>query len=181
MYLLLTCSVTRTQGWFPDSTIPNKAYPSVITTYANMCQAAQYWLMRLYNNSKNMRDVRIYINDPLKHRGEPNSYNSKGLGVSVMGDGVSTYDLLRHEQQQIDSMPQFYFQGVSLGLAYAHPDSGDTVGTVMYGGLRTVMNGPCRANTGQPVMWIFEFECSLFDSDGKRIYANRELPEVSFS
>jgi hypothetical protein len=49
---------------------------------------------------------------------------------------------------------------------------------VMYGGLRTVMNGPCRANTGQPVMWIFEFECALFGSDGKRIFANRELPDI---
>ena len=131
--------------------------------------------MRLYNNSKSMHDVRIYVNDTLKHRGEPKSYNSGGMGS---GDGVTTHPLLRYEQQQIQSMPQFYFQGVSLGLAYAHPDSGDTVGTVMYGGLRTVMNGPCRANTGQPVMWIFEFESALFDTDGRRIFANKELPDV---
>lgn len=111
------------------------------------------------------------------HRGEPNSYDS-GMGVSMMGDGSSLFPLLKHEQMQIDCMPEFYFEGVSLGLAYAHPDSGDTVGTVMYGGLRTVMNGPFKANTGQPVMWIFEFEAKLFDSAGRRIFNNKELPHI---
>lgn len=41
-----------------------------------------------------------------------------------------------------------------------------------------MMNGPFKANTGQPVMWIFEFEAKLFDSSGRRILNNRELPNV---
>jgi hypothetical protein len=86
--------------------------------------------------------------------------------------------LKKYEQTQIDLMPQFSFQGVSLGLAYAHPDSGDTVGTVMMGGLRTVLNGHFKANTGQPVMWYFEFEAPCFNADGKRIFANQELPNI---
>ena len=44
-------------------------------------------------------------------------------------------------KQQIQNMLEFYFVGVSLGLAYAHPHSGDTVASVMIGGLRTVLNG----------------------------------------
>lgn len=144
-----------------------KAYPSVVSTYANMCQAAQYWLMRVYNNTKNMRDLRQFVHtDRLYHRIEPGA------------DGSTKGELSFFEREQIDNMPQFAIMGVSLGLAYAHPDSGDTVGTVMYGGLKTVMNGPIKANTGQPVMWIFEFEAPLFDSTGRRVFSNRELPNV---
>lgn len=167
-------------GWFPESITPNRAYPHVVTTYAGMCVAAQYWLMRLYNNAKTMKDVRALVNDKLSHRGDgvPNLNHPRGLQAGVIGSDRDKVPLLPYEQQQIESMPQFYFMGVSLGLAYAHPDSGDTVGTVMYGGLRTVQNGPVTANTGQPVMWIFEFESTCFDTMGRRIHANRELPDV---
>lgn len=152
------------QGWHSHSVMLNKAYPHVITTYAGMSPAAQYWLLRLYNNCKDMRDVRFFVNEPLVHR----------VGIGAAG----TSELLAHERQQIENMPQFYFMGVSLGLAYAHPDSGDTVGTVMMGGLRTVLNGHFSANTGQPVQWYFEFEAPCFDSYGQRIFFNKELPNV---
>ena len=57
------------QGWYPDACAINKAYPHVITTTANMSPAAQYWLIRLYNNTKNMALLRECLNDTLKHRG----------------------------------------------------------------------------------------------------------------
>ena len=89
-----------------------------------------------------------------------------------MADADGYSELTHLEKQQIHQMPQFYSMGVSLGLAYAHPDSGDTMGTVMYGGLKTVQNGPIKANTGQPVQWIFAFEARCFDSKGRRIHAS---------
>ncbi len=72
-----------------------------------------------------MRDLNKVPHEKLYHRGGPNPDPETGLSP-----------LKTHEQQQINQMPQFSFMGVSLGVAYAHPDSGDTVGTVMYGGLR---------------------------------------------
>ena len=156
--IVVCCS----KGWFNGTTtFQNKAYPNVISTYASMSEAAQYWLKRLYHNTKDSTTMRACLNVPISHRGT--------------GD-IKEEPLKPHEQQQIDTMPQFSIMGVSLGLAYAHPDSGDTVGTVMYGGLRTVMNGPIKANTGQPVMWIFEFEAALFDTEGRRY--NITLPDV---
>lgn len=90
-----------------------------------------------------------------------------------------TTPLKQNEQMQIDTMPQFYFKGVALGIAYAHPDSGDTVATVMIGGLRTVLNGHFTANTGQPMMWYFGFEASAFDSNGERLFqGSKALPPV---
>ena len=147
-----------------------QAYPHVITTTANMSGAAQYWLMRLYNNTTSMQKLRECVNNSLKHRG------AVGRPITDGMNGLEFSELTHMEHQQIKQMPQFYAMGVSLGIAFAHPDSGDTVGTVMYGGLRTVLNGPVAANTGQPVQWIFEFEAGLFDKKGRRMFPT--LPEV---
>ena len=155
------------RGWFPQSCMQMRAYPLVVTTYADMCLAAQYWLMRLYNNAKNTTDIRLLVNEPLTHSATNGSTNPN-----------RDCALKPHEREQIEMMPQFYFQGVSLGVAYAHSDSGDTVGTVMYGGLRTVLNGHFKANTGQLCMWYFEFEAKLFDPEGRRIWQNGDLPPV---
>jgi hypothetical protein len=57
------------QGWFPFSSFPPRAYPNVITTCANMCQAAQYWVIRLYNNAKDSASLRFVIHDTLYHKG----------------------------------------------------------------------------------------------------------------
>ncbi len=151
-------------GWKKDEiiTILNKAYPHVLTTYSGLTVAAQYFLLRLYNNAKNMKDVyNIVHNEELCHRMDVSSETSK---------------LRDTEQLQIDTMPQFYFKGVALGIAYAHPDSGDTVATVMIGGLRTVLNGHFTVNTGQLVQWYFEFEASAFDSNGERLVQDQDLP-----
>lgn len=44
-------------GWKPHeiTAIMNKAYPHVLTTYSGLTTAAQYWLLRLYNNAKDMQ------------------------------------------------------------------------------------------------------------------------------
>lgn len=33
---------------------------------------------------------------------------------------------------------------------------------------RTILNGPFKAQNGQPCMWIFDFEVAMFDANGKR-------------
>lgn len=172
------------QGWYDEAGRMNNAYPVVVSTYANMCVAATYWLTRLYNNAKCMKDIQFLVNDPLRHRGDgvnaynPNAGGHPGRADFQHGHNSGTSALLKHEKQQIDDMPQFYFQGVSLGMAYAHPESGDTMATVMYGGLRTVLNGHVAANTGQPVMWYFGFEAGCFDTKGRRIFTGGELTDV---
>lgn len=154
-------------GWKSDEiiTIMNKAYPHVLTTTSGLTRAAQYHLVRLYNNAKSVKDIHdMLYTEELKHRGS---------------DGVGTHELLSNEKLQIDTMPQFYFQGVALGIGYAHPDSGDTVATVMIGGLRTVLNGHFTVNTGQLVQWYFEFEAAAFDANGERLVQGPDgLPSV---
>ena len=57
------------RGWFPQSCMQMRAYPLVVTTYADMCLAAQYWLMRLYNNAKDTTGIRLLCSSLSLRRG----------------------------------------------------------------------------------------------------------------
>ena len=60
--------------------------------------------------------------------------------------------------------------GYSVGTAYAHEYNGDTIASVMIGGLVTVQNGRYAMHTGDPVCWYVQYvEEVCFDPDGKRI------------
>ena len=63
---------------------------------------------------------------------------------------------------------KFDFVGVSVGTAYASDLTGDPVGSVLIGGMMTVLNGHFPCYTGELVQWYFDFEAEEFDPDGKR-------------
>ena len=58
--------------------------------------------------------------------------------------------------------------GFSQTLGWAHPNSGDTMVTVMIGGLRTVMNGDFEVFPGDLIQWYWPFERDCFKHDGRR-------------
>jgi hypothetical protein len=68
----------------------------------------------------------------------------------------------------LDRMFDFFPVGICNTIAYANPRSGDTVGSVMIGGLRTVMNGHWEVHAGDLVQWYWTFEKECFDDKGKR-------------
>jgi hypothetical protein len=63
---------------------------------------------------------------------------------------------------------KFDFVGVSVGTAYASDLTGDPVGSVLIGGMMTVLNGHFPCYTGELVQWYFDFEAEEFDENGKR-------------
>jgi hypothetical protein len=66
-------------------------------------------------------------------------------------------------------MYDYYPVGVCNTIGYANPRSGDTVSSVMIGGLRTVMNGDWEVQAGDVVQWYWTFEKDCFDdTTGKR-------------
>jgi hypothetical protein len=87
---------------------------------------------------------------------------------NTAADGV-TFEKLR---DWLREMPDFRFMGFSLGLGYAHPNSGDNVVSSLIGGMMTVRNGDFPMRTGDRVQWYFYFEKGFFESDGKRIKAD---------
>jgi hypothetical protein len=70
------------------------------------------------------------------------------IPLSSIFDAVSkdADDFHPTAQNYVDTL---HFKGIALTEAYAHPRSGDTVGSVLIGGLRTIRNGPFQINSGK--------------------------------
>jgi hypothetical protein len=58
--------------------------------------------------------------------------------------------------------------GFANTLGYAHPNVGDTMCSIMIGGLRTVMNGDFEIFSGDLVQFYWPFEKDDFTPDGRR-------------
>lgn len=138
-----------------------KAYPSVVATLGDMHRYVQKWIA-IHNYL-----VQDYTQSvPLK-----TEFTSilKGYNADIDEKLVKLdRDQKAHVTSNIDNMLEFYFMGVALGLAYAHPSSGDTVCSVMVGGLRTVRNGHYQIHTGDMLMFYFDAEVPLFEENGGR-------------
>ena len=79
-------------------------------------------------------------------------------GADYFADGANRANLSSYLQKMFDLYPV----GVSNTLGYAHPNSGDTMSSVMIGGLRTVMNGDFEVFAGDLVQWYWTFEVDCF-------------------
>ena len=84
--------------------------------------------------------------------------------INAIGDRTAFVKLNKY----LDRMFDYYPVGVSNTIAYANPRTGDTVGSVMIGGLRTVMNGDWEVQAGDEVQWYWTFEKECFRADGSR-------------
>jgi hypothetical protein len=71
--------------------------------------------------------------------------------------------LIKNFNLQIENLLEFYVVGVSLGTAWAHPSTGDTVASVMIGGLRTVMNCAFPIHTNDLICIYFDDERDFFE------------------
>jgi hypothetical protein len=65
-------------------------------------------------------------------------------------------------------MYDYFTVGFANTLGYAHANSGDTMTSVMIGGLRTVQNGDFEIFPGDLVQFYWSFEREDFQQDGRR-------------
>jgi len=116
-------------------------YPHVITTYAGLADATIDYFVELCTLDATDYWTRIHTD-------------------ATTSTGVE----MKKETPDLRAM------GYSMGVAYAHPHSGDTIGTVQIGGLITVQNGAYEMHTGDLVQWyVQDKEEKYFDADtGKR-------------
>lgn len=116
-----------------------KAYPSVVT---NMGGSSKHFrrFIALKNFAVSKYDDMNEIKNAIcgNHDHSPEN-NASGLGLVKN-------DLIKF-RKQVENSLEMYFVGVSLGLAYAHSHSGDTVASVMVGGLKTVLNGAFKVGS----------------------------------
>lgn len=78
-------------------------------------------------------------------------------------------DALRHTKDHLPWLVDYTPVGYANTIGWAHADTGDTVLSVMIGGLRTVMNGDFEIFAGDIVQWYWPFERDCFDKEGNRL------------
>ena len=154
----------------------SQAYPLVITTLGQFADAPMRdFLLELYS-SASVHDFTQFS----KSKSEPRT----AWQTSLTPSDLETF------KKKMEYLPDFRCQGVALGQAFASHLSGDTVATVLVGGMATVMNGhfemfsgilqrrvvacvvtsavACISNTvsgaGDDVQWYFDFEKPKFQA-----------------
>jgi hypothetical protein len=143
-----------------------KAYPSVIVTIAPMDKLTRSWvavnnfMVKDYRDSSFLKEK--FLRGILNANGGTADADLNEFSKSL--NGISTKTV----KHQVNNLLEFYFVGVALGLAYAHPHSGDTVASVMIGGLRTVLNGNFQIHTNDLIMFYWGEEVNLFEENGGR-------------
>ena len=71
-------------------------------------------------------------------------------------------------EKSVSCIHDFVTVGYSNTLGWAHAHCGDTMTSVMIGGLRTVLNGDFDVFCGDLIQWYWPFERSCFTRDGRR-------------
>ena len=71
-------------------------------------------------------------------------------------------------QDTIPCIYDFVTVGYANTLGWAHAHCGDTMTSVLIGGLRTVMNGDFEIHTGDLIQWYWPFERDCFESSARR-------------
>lgn len=130
---------------------PIKAYPSVVSTLGDMTESTKTLIRYMYHAAKDGESF-------LTFKKTIEKMNKKAAIQSVV---VNSEDAMR-VSCEVQNIPYFQAQGYALGLAYASSLSGDTVSTVLIGGMATVRNGDFECRAGQMLQWYFDFEAEMF-------------------
>ena len=154
--------------------LPPSAYPRVVSNLGNIYED-NYELPRkmikfLFHFSSDILTRHLIIEDMNNPSEKMDELHIKGGNLHddeyyFSTGGGNRVPLEKH----LAKMHDYYPVGISNTLGYAHPNSGDTMSSVMIGGLRTVMNGDWEVQTGDKIQWYWTFERDCFrDSDGSR-------------
>ena len=133
-----------------------RAYPAVVSNLGDMSEETKEALLRLYATAHTGLDF-LEFKDKLRK-------------LVTCASDAKVREFFAHKNstdlskvvREIKDLPYFTAQGYSLGTAYASPLSGDTVGSVLIGGMQTVRNGHFEIRSGQMVQWYFDFEADMF-------------------
>jgi len=165
-------AVGVSRPWIKSSTrkLGPSAYPRIVSNLGNIANggdAGNDWCMKmmkyLYHFSTSLQKREEIINhfNNDQHNNLPINGVAQAYFRDQNGDDVNL-------KQYISKMYDFYPVGFANTLGYAHPSSGDTMSSVMIGGLRTVMNGDFEVFAGDLIQWYWTFEHDCFFQDGKR-------------
>lgn len=157
-----------------------KAYPMVITTVGDIKPEVKEFLKTLYGKSS-ASDFHTLHDLKTSTSANPADVEAlkkaAGLDTAALpGPRNPPEEQWNPIKQQIASLPDFRCQGIALGQAWASYLSGDTVASVLVGGMVTVQNGHFTMHTGDLVQWYFDFEQEQFDYTNRNTHGCRLPP-----
>jgi hypothetical protein len=135
------------------------AYPLFVSNCCGMSQKILNRLLLMYN--KHTPDEFLQFQTWLQQH-EAGQAVQPNIDAELTLYEMDNGELLATEQNQIRHLPYFHAQGYAVGTAYASFMSGDTVATVLIGGMKTVMNGAFTCHAGDMMQWYFEDEENFF-------------------
>ena len=150
--------------------LPLNAYPRVISNLGNIALDDKYtpamkMIKYLYHFSTSLQKRNEIITQMSQQHRHAIPHHAVGGAAPYFNDATNNPADLR---KFMNKMYDFYPVGFSNTLGYAHPNSGDTMTSVMIGGLRTVMNGAFPVYAGDLMQWYWNFETECFHADGSR-------------
>ena len=146
-----------------------KAYPMVVTTVGDMETYTKHYLTCLYKQS-NATDFFKY--QQAVHSTTVANIEHIKEQCRIIANDDNPVEALNETlwlkaMTQIKALPDFRCQGIALGQAWAIYLSGDTVASVLVGGMVTVQNGHFTMHTGDMVQWYFDWESKQFNGSNK--------------
>ena len=140
-----------------DAFFFSKAYPLVVSTTGEMHDFTRKAIAHLYAQSTApdfFRTIKDYTELSTTFGTVVDNVLENELeGPQLSEDDVTCVKI------QISTLPEFRSQGVTLGQAWASYLSGDTVASVLVGGMVTVQNGHFSMHTGEMMMMPFICSC----------------------
>jgi hypothetical protein len=157
----------------------NSAYPRVISNLGGLSDSADTYIainmIRFMNHyARTLRERRLIIDFFKKdNHVQARFKNSASLGTWTNIDNVECQAFRSNRgklgtQAFLGMMYDYFATGYANTVGYAHPNTGDTMTSVMIGGLRTVMNGDFEIFAGDLVQFYWCFEKDDFMPDGRR-------------
>jgi hypothetical protein len=129
----------------------SQPYPLVLSSFEGMSESAQNVYACLMATETPFHSHRKEIFDVIKK----DSFRNSLPNIS--------------DHYHCKTIPYFRAMGYSVGTAYAHENTGDTIASVMIGGITTALNGAFPMQTGDRVMWyLAKSETNMFESNGVR-------------
>ena len=164
------------KAWHKDEKrLQNNAYPRVLSNLGRLGDVSGgqmrdgvKMIKWMYHNARSIEERNTMLES--FRRGAPVDWPAPG-GVAAGEEFFKTNPTEATKMAFLQDIPlvhDFVVMGYANTLGWAHAHHGDTMTSVLIGGLRTVMNGDFEVFTGDLIQWYWPFEFDCFNSRGKR-------------
>ncbi len=157
--------------------VGNSAYPKVISNLGSLSdepvgQVAIKMIRFMNHYARSIREKRLISAFFAKDTPSLTRFRSTpGGNLEPLSDDFAAFKSTGNRmgtKEHMGIMFDYFGVGFANTLGYAHPNSGDTMVSVMIGGLRTVQNGDFEVFAGDLLQFYWAFEKDDFLPDGRR-------------